>query len=86
MVTDPYTGDSVIEGYFSSVERAWEHSANMGSRWYFFPAHFVVTSSHTKIVECCEEFSDFGLEGKSFGEFKKWMAENGPSIWNEVIN
>ena len=29
---------------FSDIDSAWEHSNNIGSRWFFYPFHFVVSS------------------------------------------
>ena len=36
---------------FDSVEDAWKHSNDMGSRWFFFPYHFVVNSTLSTVVE-----------------------------------
>lgn len=30
---------------FESIEKAWQHSEDIGSRWYFYPFHFVVSES-----------------------------------------
>lgn len=27
---------------FESIEDAWEYSNNLGSKWYFYPFHFVI--------------------------------------------
>lgn len=28
---------------FDDIEKAWEYSSNLGSKWYFYPFHFVAT-------------------------------------------
>jgi hypothetical protein len=33
------------EDGFKTVHDAWEHSENICSRWFFYPFHFVITSS-----------------------------------------
>ena len=30
---------------FDTIEDAWEYSNDLGSKWYFYPFHFVVTDS-----------------------------------------
>jgi hypothetical protein len=40
-----FNGDYVTEGTFNSIQEAWERSEDMGSRWYFYPFHFVTTES-----------------------------------------
>lgn len=47
---------------FKTVEEAWEHANNMGSRWYFYPFHFVTTASSKTIVEACGSLDE--LNGK----------------------
>ena len=36
---------------FESIEDARKRSGDMGSRWYFYPYHFVVNSTLSTIVE-----------------------------------
>ncbi len=36
---------------FETVEETWSHENNMGSKWYFYPFHFVVTKSGKSIVD-----------------------------------
>lgn len=33
---------------FETIKQAWEHSNEMGSRWFFFPFHFVTTEQTIK--------------------------------------
>lgn len=38
-----FDGDYVTEQpEFESIDDAWEHSNNLGSKWFFFPFHFVI--------------------------------------------
>lgn len=38
-----FDGDYVTERpEFESIEDAWEYSNNLGSKWWFFPFHFVI--------------------------------------------
>jgi hypothetical protein len=38
-----FDGEYQTEGEFNSVSEAWDRSNDMGSRWYFYPWHFVVS-------------------------------------------
>lgn len=53
-----FDGDFVIETNrgepFDSISEAWAHSNDMGSRWYFYPFHFVVTESRLTIADVPE--------------------------------
>ena len=46
-----FDGEYKIEGLFPSISEAWDRSNDMGSRWYFYPWHFVVTESGKTIVD-----------------------------------
>ena len=35
---------------FKTIEEAWEYSNNLGSKWYFYPFHFVVSNSCKTVV------------------------------------
>jgi len=49
-----FDGNFVTEmQVFNTVQEAWKHDNDMGSRWYFYPFHFVVTESVKTIVESC---------------------------------
>ena len=38
-----FDGDYVTERpEFESIEDAWEYSNDLGSKWYFYPFHFVI--------------------------------------------
>jgi hypothetical protein len=50
-----FDGDYVTEGRdFQSVDAAWERSNDMGSRWFFYPFHFVMTESGKTVVDAPE--------------------------------
>ena len=59
-----FDGDYVVEkrATFDTVEAAWKHAENMGSRWYFYPFCFVVSKSGKTVIDAPRphEF----LEGK----------------------
>src|SRR5512135_1913438 len=38
---------------FETVQDAWEHCDDMGSRWFFFPFPFVTTASGKTVVDSC---------------------------------
>jgi hypothetical protein len=42
-------GDKVTEGQFDTVNDALDRSANMGSRWFFYPIH--VVTGQVKILD-----------------------------------
>ena len=54
-----FDGEYVHEGDFDSVNAAWEHSNNMGSRWYFYPFCFVLTKSGKTIKDAPEGLQHF---------------------------
>ena len=37
---------------FENKESAWIYSNNIGSKWYFYPFHFLVTKSGKTIKDC----------------------------------
>ena len=40
-----FDGDYVIERpEFESIDKAWEYSNDLGSKWYFYPFHFVIVN------------------------------------------
>ena len=46
-----FDGDFVKETTEKTIEDCWKRSNDMGSRWYFYPFHFVVTESLKTIVD-----------------------------------
>ena len=44
-----FDGDYVSDNFeFDTIDDAWEYSNNMGSRWHFYPFHFVIRSKTVK--------------------------------------
>ena len=64
------------EDAFTDIESAWEHSGDMGSRWYFYPFHFVVTESGTTIVGPPDDLRRFkGMRVRTVArEFNRFAA------------
>lgn len=53
-----FDGDTQIERpIFDSAEDAWEYENDLGSKWFFYPFHFLITPSHGTIIDTC-----YGLE------------------------
>lgn len=54
-----FEGDYIVERpEFDTIEKAWKHSEDIGSRWFFYPFHFVVTSSLKTIADSFDGFSE----------------------------
>ncbi len=50
-----FDGDYVTEKTgFESIEAAWNHAADLGSRWFFYPYSFVTTASGKTIKDTPE--------------------------------
>ena len=47
---------------FETPEAAWEYSNDLGSKWYFYPFHFVTSDSYKTIVSAPDLMRS--LEGK----------------------
>ncbi len=62
-----FDGEYVTEGRdFASISEAWERSNDMGSRWFFYPFHFVTTASGKTIKDTPEMLQHLnGLRVKS---------------------
>lgn len=46
-----FDGDFQAENpIFTEVDEAWSYSNDLGSKWYFYPWHFVVTDTTKTIV------------------------------------
>ena len=72
-----FDGDYVTEGEFDSVQDAWERSEDMGSRWYFYPFHFVVSQSGKSIVDAPEMLDRFkGKRIKTVRQEFKRLSEH----------
>lgn len=65
-----FDGEYVKEFHnFESIQDAWSYSNDMGSRWYFYPFHFVVTESGKTIVD-----TPYGFENLK-GERVKYVSK-----------
>lgn len=58
-----FDGDYITEGEFNTEQEAWDRAADMGSRWFFYPFHFVTTESGKTIVSACTDILEW-TEGK----------------------
>jgi len=63
-----FDGRYVTEGEFDSVEQAWQRSDDMGSRWDFYPFHFVTTASGKTIKDAPGILREFIGKKTSFVE------------------
>jgi len=45
-------GDYITEGNFKTVDEAWSHISDWGSRWYFYPLTGVATEK--TVVSACD--------------------------------
>jgi hypothetical protein len=68
-----FDGDYVTEGTFDSTEDAWERSNDMGSRWFFYPFHFVTTESGKTIKDACYPLD--ALEGRRVSTVKRLFKQ-----------
>jgi hypothetical protein len=52
-----FDGEYQLERYeFESIDDAWEYSNNLGSKWYFYPFHFVIENKVIKDTPMHLEF------------------------------
>lgn len=73
-----FDGEYVTEGEFKTIDEAWERSEDMGSRWFFYPFHFVLTSSGKTIAD-----SPYGIEflkGKRLSSVIRLFAETSKAV------
>lgn len=69
-----FDGDYQVEGNdFESVQAAWDRSSDMGSRWYFYPFHFVMTESGKTVKDAPEPLQH--LIGYRIGHLVKHFQE-----------
>lgn len=69
-------GASVREGEFQSIDAAWQRSSDMGSRWFFYPAHVVTgpaRSDRARILAVPHGMPD-QWKGQTLGKLKKAFA------------
>ena len=52
-----FDGEYVTERpEFESIEDAWEYANDLGSKWYFYPFHFVIKNKTIKDSPCNLEY------------------------------
>ncbi len=79
LLMTPDGDDYVIEGNNLTKEEAEELSANMGSRWIFYPLHFIITDNgpgvnkRQRIVEAGDELQ--WAVGKSFATVRTMLKK-----------
>ena len=66
-----FDGEKVKEGEFDTIERAWEHACDLGSKWYFFPFPFVLTASGKSIADSPDRLEFFN--GKRLATVKAFF-------------
>jgi len=66
-------GAYVTEGRFDTVEKAWDRSEYMGSRWFFYPIHIV--TGEKKIVSPPDGMSEYWI-GRNLSTLIKRIQEN----------
>jgi hypothetical protein len=74
-----FDGEFVREGpKFKNLDEAWIHSNNLGSTWYFYPFHFVVTDSYLTVVDAPSPWADMmkGRKVKTIQRLMKAHSEN----------
>ena len=54
-----FDGEIRREGEFANVKSAWERSNDWGSRWFFYPFHFVTSASGKTIKDAPTELKHF---------------------------
>ena len=72
-----FDGDYVTEGEgFETEAAAWERADDMGSRWYFYPFHFVTTESGLTVVDAPGPWTE-ELIGRRVKTVQRWMRAHG---------
>ncbi len=78
-----FDGDYVTEKTgFDSIQDAWNHANDMGSRWFFYPFHFVTTASGKTIKDVpCSYMSHLsGLRVKAVAKHFEQVAKTPEAI------
>lgn len=80
-----FDGEFVTEReHFQTVQAAWEHDNDMGSRWFFYPFRFVVTGETIKSAPDLLEH----LQGKRIKTVQKIFntLSNDPAMANADVD
>lgn len=75
-----FNGDTQLERVNGDVKDCWERSNDMGSKWYFYPFHFVV--SDKTVIDTPNELNNFKGKRiktllKSFKDTNKRLNDEG---------
>ena len=58
LIVMSFDGETKTEGRgFPTIKDAWERSNDMGSRWYFYPFHFVTSESGKTVADAPDSLS-----------------------------
>lgn len=57
---------------FENVDDAWSYAGDLGSKWYFYPFHFVVDQAG-EVVAACEPMTH--LEGATIEDIAEHFRE-----------
>jgi hypothetical protein len=61
---------------FESIEKAWDYSNDLGSKWFFYPFHFVTTASGKTIKDTPETMRHLiGLRTKAVAQHFAQVAK-----------
>ena len=83
-------GDYIFESENSTIEECEEVSENMGSKWFFYPFHFIIRdygvcfNLKQRIIEPPSEFEYF--KNKSLKSVIKKFKETSTEEWTEYLN
>lgn len=58
---------------FETIEQAWNYSNNLGSKWYFYPFHFVTTASGKTVADAPQGFEN--LKGERMNYVRKCFKQ-----------
>lgn len=64
---------------FPSIRAAWEHAADMGSRWFFYPI-LVVTAGRSKVIRGVPDGIMEEWEGRQLATFLKTIREEADAV------
>ena len=65
-------GEYQTEGEFKTIEQARERSADMGSRWFFYPFHAILKGE--QVVESYTPLAP--MQGSSVWDFCDFVKDN----------
>lgn len=82
-------GEFITDGKFDTIEEAADNSADMGSRWFFYPFHFIVkhepVGSRESLLRKRVLMSGHGLDHLT-GRTVRTAAEYVKSNWEQYVH